>query len=234
MPEGNRRSGRGRASLWRVEAEQRVRAVLRRNRRPLAGLVTRAAYETETRAFVREFLTEALGFGDEALDRPAMDTRADYGLRVGTDIVALVEIRRVATRLKAPRSRQLRATAPVSWLVLTNAVEWHLYHVDALAGTPATEAPPIIEVDLLAPLALAKKAALLVHLTCESFEHGGTDSLLLAQRALSPDSLSAAVTSVGVLRAIQRELRRKTGQPIETKAIAEAVRAILPAPPPPP
>ena len=233
MPEGNRRSGRGRASLWRVEAEQRVRAALRRYRRPLLGLVTRAAYETETRAFVRDFLTEALGFA-EALDPPAADTRADFGLRVGTDIVALVEIRRVATRLKAPRSRQLRATAPVSWLVLTNAVEWRLYHLDALAGTPATEVQLIIEVDLLAPLALAKKAAVLAHLTRESFEHGGTDSLLVAQRALSPDSLSAAVTSVGVLRAIQRELRRKTGQPIETKAIAEAVRAILPAPPPPP
>jgi hypothetical protein len=233
MHEGKRRWGRGRASPWRVEAEQRVRAVLRRNRRPLAGLVTRAAYETETRAFVRDFLTEALGFA-EALDPPAADTRADFGLRVGTDIVALVEIRRVATRLKAPRIRQLRATAPVSWLVLTNAVEWRLYHLDALAGTPATEVQLIIEVDLLAPLALAKKAAVLVHLTRESFEHGGTDSLLVAQRALSPDSLSAAVTSVGVLRAIQRELRRKTGQQIETKAIAEAVRAILSAPPPPP
>jgi hypothetical protein len=233
MPEGKRRWGRGLASPWRVEAEQRVRAALRRNRRPLAGLVTRAAYETETRAFVRDFLTEALGFA-EALDPPAADTRADFGLRVGTDIVALVEIRRVATRLKAPRIRQLRATAPVSWLVLTNAVEWRLYHLDALAGTPATEVEPIIEVDLLAPLALAKKAAVLAHLTRESFEHGGTDSLLLAQRALSPDSLSAAVTSVGVLRAIQRELRRKTGQQIETKAIAEAVRAILSAPPPAP
>jgi hypothetical protein len=233
MPEGKRRWGRGRASPWRVEAEQRVRAALRRNRRPLRGLVTRAAYETETRAFVRDFLTEALGFAD-ALDPPAADTRADFGLRVGTDIVALVEIRRVATRLKAPRIRQLRATAPVSWLVLTNAVEWRLYHLDALAGTPGTEVQPIIEVDLLAPLALAKKAAVLAHLTRESFEHGGTDSLLLAQRALSPDSLSAALTSVGVLRAIQRELRRKTGQQIETKAIAEAVRAILSAPPPAP
>jgi hypothetical protein len=147
---------------------------------------------------------------------------------VGTDLVALVEIRRVANRLDEPPLRQLRATTTASWLVFTNAVEWRLYHLDTLAGEPVTETP-IIRVDLLGPLALAKKAAVLVHLTRESFEHDGTASLLLLQQALSAESLSTALTSVGVLRAIQRELLRTTGQPIETKTIAEAVRSMLSA-----
>jgi hypothetical protein len=232
MPEGTRRSRRGRASLWRAEAEQRVRTALRRYRRPLLGLVARAAYEGETRAFVREFLVEALGFDGEMLERPTdvAGMRADYGLRIKGELVALVEVRRVATRLHAPSNeRHGRATAP--WLVLTNAVEWHVYHSEAIGGRTGAQAP-VMHVDLLGPLALAKKAALLVHLTRESFEHGGTDSLLLVRGALSPDSLSAAVTSVGVLRAIQRELGRKTGQSIDLKAIGEAVRAILsPSPP---
>jgi hypothetical protein len=177
---------------------------------------------------VLEFLTEALGFPREALGRPTAGTRADYGLRVGTDLVALVEIRRVANRLDEPPLRQLRATTTASWLVFTNAVEWRLYHLDTLAGEPVTETP-IIRVDLLGPLALAKKAAVLVHLTRESFEHDGTASLLLLQQALSAESLSTALTSIGVLRAIQRELLRTTGQPIETKTIAEAVRSMLSA-----
>jgi hypothetical protein len=206
-----------------------VRTALRRYRRSLLGLVAHAAYEGETRAFVREFLVEALGFPDQALESPPARTRADYGLRVGADLVALVEIRRVANRLDEPRLRELHSSATAPWLVLTNAVEWHLYHLGAPAGAPVTETP-IIQVHLLAPLALAKKSEVLVHLTRESFEHGATASLLLAQRALSPECLSAALTSVGVLRATQSELRRTTGQPIETKAIAEAVRAMLTAP----
>ena len=227
MPEGTRRSGRGQASLWRVEAEQRVRTALRRCRRPLIGLVARAAYERETRAFVRDFLTQALGFTTETLDRPpAAAVGADYALRVGTDVVALVEIRRVAARLPVSPNARVGPGTTAPWLVLTNAVEWHLYHLEALDSVPAPPTP-LIRVDLLGPLPLAKKVAALVHLTRESFEHGETDSLLVAQQALSPDSLSAAVTSLGVLRAIQRELQRKTGQPIETRAIADAVRAIL-------
>jgi hypothetical protein len=231
VTERTKRSAREQAPRWRIEAEQRVRAAVRRYRQPLLGLAARAAYETETRALVRDFLGEALGFRDEDLDRPPTAAKhADYGLRVGTELVALVEIKRVATRLDAPPRRLLRPTAGTRpWLVLTNAVEWRLYHLDTVAGTPAAGSP-IIEVDLLGPTTIAKKAAVLVHLTRESFERRGIDSLLLAQRALSPDSLSAAVTSVGVLRAIQRELRRKTGQPIDTKAIAQAVREIVPPP----
>ncbi len=209
-----------------------MRAALRRYRRLLLGLVSRAAYESETRALVHDFLGEALGFRDEALD-PSPKTsakNADYGLRVDSELVALVEIKRVATRLDTPLPHVLgRAADAPPWLVLTNAVEWRLYHLDTASGTPASPTP-IIDVDLLGPLALAEKAAVLVHLTRESFERRGIDSLLVARDALSPDSLSAAVTSVGVLRAIQRELGRKTGQSIDTKAIAQAVRDILPPP----
>ena len=232
MTEPTKRPARGEAPQWRIEAEQRVKAAVRRYRRPLLGLAARAAYETETRALVRDFLGEALGFRDEALDRPpnTVAKHADYGLRVGNELVALVEIKRVATRLDAPPLRLLGPTVGTPpWFVLTNAVEWRLYHLDTVAGTLAAGSP-IIEVDLLGPSTVAKKAAALVHLTRESFECRGIDSLLLAQHALSADSVSAAVTSAGVLRAIQRELRRKTGQPIDTKAIAQAVREIVPPP----
>jgi predicted type IV restriction endonuclease len=228
MPEGTPRSRQRLASPWRVETEQRVRAVLRRNRRSLLGLVARGAYESETRAFVKSFLSDALGFDEATLDRPSetVGARADYALRVEGGLVALVDARRVATRLEPPRISPLDRDGAPPWLVVTNAVEWHVYHRGSTDGELVPERP-VIEADLLAPVALRKKAAVLVNLTRESFEHGAIDLLLAAQRALSAESLSTAVTSPGVLRAIQRELRRQTGHAIETKTIADAVRAML-------
>lgn len=224
-PEGTKR-GRG-APKWEAEARDRVRAGIRRFTKPLSDLVERDANEGDTRLLVTDFLCEVLGFdkyADLTTEYQVRGEFADYGIRVDKDLVAFIEVKRVATKLAPKHLRQVEMYAVnegVEWMILSSGVQWQVYHLTP--GMPV-EIDLAMDVSLLGEDKLSNKVDQLFYLTRESLRRHQIDELWKAKRASSPKSLAGALLTDSVATAVRRELRRSTGQQIETEEIIRLLR----------
>ena len=113
------------------------------------------------------------------------DSFADYGIRVDRDLVAFVEVKRVATKLGAKHLRQAQTYAvngEVEWIILTNGADWRVYHLSA--GLPV-EIDLALDINLVGEEPLGKKADQLFYLTRESLKRKQIDEVWKARRDLS-------------------------------------------------
>jgi hypothetical protein len=211
---------------WEAEARDRLRAAVRRFSKPLADLVARDANEGDTRLLVTDFLCDGLGFdkyADLTTEYQVKGEFADYGLRIDRDLVAFIEVKRVATKLSTRHLRQVEMYAVnegVEWVILTNGSVWQVYHITG--GLPVV-IDLALEVDLLGDEPPAHKVGQLFYLTRESLKRRQIDELWKAKRATSPTSLAQVLVSDNVTEAIRKELWRQTGHRVDT---AEIVRLL--------
>ncbi len=217
----------GEGPKWEVAARERVRSGIRRFSKPLHDLVARDANEGDTRLLVTDFLEHALGYdkyADLTTEYGVKGEFADYGIRIDKELVAFVEVKRVATKLAAKHLRQVEMYAVnegVEWMILTNGVEWRAYH---LTGGLPVEIDLALEVDLLGEGTVAQKADQLFYLSRDSLKRRQIDELWKAKRAQSPKSLASVIVSDAVTEAIRKELRRSTGQNVDRAQIARLLR----------
>lgn len=215
------------APKWETEARDRVRAGIRRFSKPLADLVQRDANEGDTRLLVTDFLCEALGFdkyADLTTEYQVKGEFADYGVRIDKDLVAFIEVKRVATTLTAKHLRQVEMYAVnegVEWMILTNGVVWRAYH---LSGGLPVEIDLALEVDLLGDDTPGQKASSLFYLSRESLKRRQIDELWKARRATSPKSLAQVITSTAVVDAVRKQLRKTTGQNVDVGQLERLLR----------
>jgi hypothetical protein len=212
---------------WENEAREAVKAGIRRFSRPLSDLVDRDANEGDTRLIVTDFLEHALGYDkyeELTTEYGVKGDFADYGIRIEKELVAFVEVKRVATKLTARHLRQVEMYAVnegVEWMILTNGIEWRAYH---LSGGLPVEIDLGLEVNLLDDSKPAQKAHQLYYLSRESFKRRQTDELWKAKRATSPKSLANILLSDAVVKATAKELRRATRQRVEPAEVTRLLR----------
>ena len=210
------------APKWEAAARERMRAAIKKFSKPLADLVARDANEGDTRLLVTDMLCDAFGFDkytELTTEYRVKGEFADYGIRLDKDLIAFLEVKRVATKLAAKHLRQVETYAVnegVEWVILTSGVVWHVYHITG--GLPIV-VDLALEVDLLGEDTLAQKANLLYYLTKESLKRRQIDSLWQAKRATSPKSLAKVLTSESVVTSIRKELKRTTGQSISDSEV---------------
>jgi predicted type IV restriction endonuclease len=207
------------APKWELDARERLRSGIRRFSKPLADMVARDANEGDTRLLVTDFLCEALGFDkfeDLTTEYAVKGEFADYGVRIDKQLVAFIEVKRVTTKLGAKHLRQVEMYAVnegVEWLILTNGVEWQVYH---LTGGLPVVIDLVATIDLLSAEQLPKKVDQMYFLTRESLRRRQIDELWLARRATSPKSLARILLSEPVVTAFRKELKRATGHNAES------------------
>ncbi len=217
----------GGAPKWETEARERVRSSLRKFSKPLQDLVNRDANEGDTRLIVTDFLEHALGYDkyeELTTEYGVKGEFADYGIRIDKELIAFVEVKRVATKLAAKHLRQVEMYAVnegVEWMILTNGVEWRAYH---LTGGLPVEIDLALDVNLLGEATPTQKANQLFYLSRESLKRRQIDDLWKARRAQSPKSLAKVLASDAVTEAIRKELRRTTGQKVERVEIARLLK----------
>ena len=205
------------APKWELAARERMKAAIKKFSKPLTDLVARDANEGDTRLLVTDMLCEAFGFdkySELTTEYRVKGEFADYGIRIDKDLIAFLEVKRVATRLAAKHLRQVESYAineGVEWVILTSGVVWQVYHITG--GLPII-VDLALEVDLLGEDTLAQKANQLYYLSKESLKRRQMDALWQAKRATSPKSLAKVLCSDSVLQAIRKELKRKTGQSV--------------------
>ncbi len=212
---------------WETTARDNVRAGLRRYAKPLNEMIARDANEGDTRLLVTDILCDMLGydkFADLTTEYQVKGEFADYGVRIDKDLVALIEVKRVATKLNQRHLRQVEMYAVnegVEWIILTNGAVWQVYH---LTGGLPIQVDLVMQIDILDGTPTAKKVDGLYYLHREAMKRQAIDDLWLARRATSPKSLALAILSDAPLTQIRRELKRTTGHSIENTELAELLR----------
>jgi predicted type IV restriction endonuclease len=210
------------APKWETTARERMKAAIKKFGKPLSDLVARDANEGDTRLLVTDMLCDGFGFDkytELTTEYRVKGEFADYGIRLEKDLIAFLEVKRVATKLAAKHLRQVETYAVnegVEWVILTSGVVWQVYHITG--GLPIV-VDLALEVDLLGEETLTQKANQLYYLTRESLKRRQIDSLWQAKRATSPKSLAKVLRAENVVAAIRKELRRTTGQSVTEQEI---------------
>jgi predicted type IV restriction endonuclease len=213
---------------WETEARERLKGAIRRFARPLSDLVARDANEGDTRLLVTDFLCEGLGFDkytDLTTEYQVKGEFADYGVRIDRELIAFIEVKRIATKLASKHLRQVEMYAVnegVEWVILTNGAVWQVYH---LTGGLPVVVDLALEVDLLAEETAGRKASQLFYLTRESLKRRQIDELWKVKRATSPQSLAQVLISDAVVEEIRKELRRQTGQNVDPMELVHLLQA---------
>src|SRR6266498_1017224 len=163
------------APKWELDTRDRVKAAIRKFSKPLAELAARDANEGDTRLLVTDFLCDGLGFdkyADLTTEYQVKGEFADYGVRIDKELVAFIEVKRIATKLATKHLRQVEMYAVnegVEWVILTNGAVWQAYHLDVSRGLPVV-IDLALEVDLAGGQTSTQKANQLFYLTRESFK----------------------------------------------------------------
>ncbi|MDQ3106963.1 MAG: type I restriction enzyme HsdR N-terminal domain-containing protein, partial [Actinomycetota bacterium] len=184
----------------------------------------------DTRLVVTDFLCEGLGYdkySDLTTEYEVKGDFADYGVRIDGDLVAFIEVKRVATKLNERHLRQVQMYAVnegVEWLILTNGQHWQVWHLEG--GLPVI-LDLAFEVHLLGDDTPAQKANQLFYISRDALKRRAIDDLWKARRATSPKSLGAVLLSDAVLVATRKELRRATGQNVDPKELARVLKETI-------
>src|SRR6266536_867060 len=102
------------APKWELGTRDRVKAAIRKFSKPLAELAARDANEGDTRLLVTDFLCDGLGFdkyADLTTEYQVKGEFADYGVRIDKELVAFIEVKRIATKLAPKHLRQVEMYA---------------------------------------------------------------------------------------------------------------------------
>lgn len=215
------------APKWETDARDRVKAAVRKYQKPLADLLARDANEGDTRLLVTDFLCDGLGYDkydDLTTEYQVKGEFADYGVRIDKQLVAFIEVKRVAQKLSEKHLRQVQSYAVnegVEWMVLTNSAVWEVWHMTP--GLPV-QMDRALQVDLLSDETVNVKANAMFYLTREAMKKHLIDELWKARAATSPKSLTKILLSDKVVEEVKRELRRQTGYVADSARINEALR----------
>lgn len=215
---------------WESECRERLSAAVRRLARNLADLAARDANEGDTRLLVTELL-EALGYDkyeDLTTEYQVKGEFADYGVRIDRQLVAFVEVKRVAQKLSEKHLRQVQTYAVnegVEWVILTNGQVWQGYH---LTGGLPVVVDLALAVDLLdSQVSHAEKINTLFFLTKESFKRHLIDDLWRQRAATSPRAIASAILADAIVDEIRKELRRRSAYNADVEELTTLIRTAV-------
>jgi len=208
---------------------QRVKAALRRIRPLLIESRKKDLNEADTRNRVERFLEDVLGydlFKDVSGEEPVEHRAADYAIRINGKPVLIIEIKAIQTKLKDNHVFQVKnyaASKGVQWCVLTNAVEYRLYHIDF---SEAVKHDIVFETNVVDD-DLNDVAEKIYYITRRSMRKNETQKYWRRKRSLSEEGLLEAILSARVLCAIRRQLQRRSGQRISELDVARGLKRMF-------
>jgi predicted type IV restriction endonuclease len=218
---------------WEEAVRERIALKFKAFQKSTQILIDSDAVEANTRLLVTDFLCDALGF-DKYTDLDAeLNVKgdfADYGIRISGQLAAIVEVKRIKQSLNSTHLRQAESYAlreGVEWIFLTNGQVWQIYHVDPKKNDKS-DLQLILEVDLLdAAMRMPKKIDSLVYFSKEFISKGRVKELWKAKAALAPKSVTDAILTEETLKAIKREIRRKTKENVDLNELKQVIRNLI-------
>ncbi len=185
--------------------------------------------EADTVTVVKDLLCEIFGFdkySELTSEHSIRGTFCDLAVKVDTRLAMLIEVKAIGVELKDQHVKQAvdyAANQGCEWVVLTNGIEWRLYHV--LFKKPIDK-QEIAAINLLS--ASAKNEAdmeKLYLLTREGFSKSAMAEYRDRKDATSRFMLAAIVAgSDAVISAIRREVRRVSEIMVDEETVVKMLR----------
>lgn len=208
-------------------------ATVRRGLKKYAPILLKAREdnlnEADTVQRLIKVFEEVLGYDMlEEISRESQvrDRYVDLALKVEGKIRLLVEAKAAAISLRErhiDQAERYAAEGNHPWVILTNGVEWSLYHLTFEEGVEYVRA---WHFDLTATsVEEASESLALIHRT--SVKDGTLDDYWQRRSALNPDNLGGALFHEDSIHAIRRVLRRKEGILVDEEDLAKALHSML-------
>lgn len=202
----------------------------------------RNADESNTVMFLIKFFDEVLGYdplvGEITTEIPIKDRYCDFAIVLGgkTDDGKpkpefLVEAK--AAHIKSLNEKHIEQAenyaqrSTVNWVLLTNGVEWQLYHLTF--DNNGSHPDLVFRLDFLDTLGKDPDLAwdTLSVLAKSNVQDGSLDNYYEQQKLLSPKTIVATLLGEEVLMKIRQELNRKAPARLELKKVFHAVVQVL-------
>lgn len=208
---------------------ERIASTLKTFQGVLQQQKARDVSEADTVTIVKDLLSEIFGYDKYAeltSEHSIRSTFCDLAVKLESKLAFLIEVKAIGIELKDSHVRQAidyAANQGCEWVVLTNAVDWRLYHV--LFKKPIDK-QEIAHFDLL-NVSMKNEADLdkLYLLTREGFTKSALAEYRDRKDATSRFMLAAILlNSESVQSAIRREIRRVSEIIVEPEAIDKMLR----------
>ena len=196
----------------------------------------RGANESDTVMFLVKFIEEVLGYdslkGQISKELSIKDRYCDIALKVAGTVRILVECKAASIRALVEKhieqAENYASRAGIRWVVLTNGIEWKLFHLtfgeaEGIAHELAFEANLLDELES-APDSLWSRLSLLSR---ENVEADGLEHFWSQKKALSPAAVVRVLFNQDVLTAIRRELNRNAPARLDIEDVFNAIRDVL-------
>ena len=182
--------------------------------------------EADTVLRLCRFFEEVLGY--DGLQDISRETQLkhrfiDICLKIDGRIRLLVEVKPADQQLRDRHIEQAQAYASQNnyrWVLLTNGVDWQLYHLTFEEGIEYERAF-VVNIDNEDSIDEAAQKLSLIHK--QSIRKGALESFWKKTTALCAGSIGKVLFSENVLRLIRREIRRDTGVLIDSEDLAKSI-----------
>lgn len=196
----------------------------------------RGANESDTVMYLVKFFEEVFEYdslkGEISKELAIKDRYCDIALRIDGTVRVLVEGKAAGNQGLADRNieqaENYASKAGIRWVLLTNGIEWRLYHLtwaehEGITHDLAWQADLLheIEGDIAG---LWEKLGLLSR---DCVEGGSLDDFWEHKKSLSRGPVVRALFNETVLKAIRRELNRKAPARLDMEDVFVAVRDTL-------
>jgi predicted type IV restriction endonuclease len=208
-----------------------IRSSLRKYSRQFIDLREGKANESDTVARLRDFFEDVLGYDkvkDISSETEMKGKYVDLCLKIDGNICLLVEAKAAAMQLRVRQIDQAKHYASENgfrWVLLTNGVEWNLYHV-SFDENEGIEYDPAFEVSL-ADDKMDKAAEMLSLIHKRSIARDGLEQYWEQVSALCAGSIGKVIFHESVLRVLRREIRKQCKVLIDPEDLAVAVHNLF-------
>jgi hypothetical protein len=191
---------------------QRLKSGIERFQPILASAKARDVGEADTVTIVTDMFSEVFGYdkySELTSEFAIRGTYCDLATKLDGKLAALIEAKAIGIELKDAHVKQAvdyAANEGVEWVILTNGINWRVYHV---LFTRPIEQELVIDLDFSTLDSKSEEHTALVYNWCkEGWQRSALDEYHTQRQALSRFYLGALVLSEPVLEVIRRELRR--------------------------
>lgn len=186
--------------------------------------------EADTVLRLCKFFEDVLGYDAiEDISREAnmKNKFVDVCLKVDGAIKLLVEAKAASVKLRDRHIEQAHNYASRNnyrWVLLTNGVEWNLYHLTFEEGIEYERA---FEVSIATPEQQDDAAGKLAYLHKQALKRGELDKYWEKVTALGPASIGKSLFKEPVLRLLRREIRKDCGILIDPEDLGRSLHSMF-------
>lgn len=196
----------------------------------------RGANESDTVMYLVKFFEEVLEYdalkGEISKEQSIKDRYCDVALKIDGTVRLLVEAKaasqKVLTDKHIEQAENYASRAGIVWVLLTNGIDWKLYHLTFNEGEGIAH-DLAFEVNLLEELEQNAEAAWekLGLLSRDAVEGEELEAFWEQRKVLSAGSIIRALFTQDVVTVIRRELNRSAAARLDVEDVAAAIRDVL-------